>query len=78
MSDRFGNPLPIKAYHVEIDPNNPGCPHCAEGKCWEVVDRKGTGIGGRTFGNREDADDFCEWLNMAHEEGVEDGREAQP
>lgn len=52
-------------YTVEVDVG--GCEHCGAGKTWTVMQPDGVAIG-RSFHDRDGAEDLCELLNAAVEE----------
>ena len=61
-------PVPTAApYRVEVE--REGCECCGDGKQWEVYDADGVGIGGITFGTREEAEHLAEMLNDAYAAG---------
>ena len=60
--------LRTRPYTVEVE--REGCRECGEGKQWEVYDSKGIGVGGTTFGVKEEAEWLAGLLNDAHEEAL--------
>jgi len=60
------DPLPHQ-YTVEVD--DKACEHCERGQTWTVVGPDGAGIG-ESFADQADAEETCEMLNAAFEEGL--------
>lgn len=54
-------------YVVEVE--REGCEQCGAGKQWEVYDREDVGVGGMTFGIKEEAEHVAEMLNDAFASG---------
>ena len=55
-------------YHVEVELD--GCANCGAGKRWTVIGPDDTAVGIMFYGeDRCDADELCEMLNGAAEEG---------
>lgn len=68
---------PSGPYRVEVDPHNPGCPHCGAGKCWWIVDADGVGSG-KSWGSEDDCQEDCDTLNMAYQAGWDGAMDALP
>ena len=64
--------MTVNEYRVEIE--REGCKKCGEGTQWEVYDSQDMGIGGLTFGLREDAEHLRDLLNDAYALGQRDGK----
>lgn len=60
-------------YRVVEDGEGEGCAHCGHGKHWTIVSGEGEsefGIG-TAWGDKELAEDICEFMNMAFGAGEE-------
>lgn len=56
------------AYRVEVDEG--GCEHCLGGRTWTVVGPFEDVAIGQSFSRQEDAEDLCEYMNLAFDHGV--------
>lgn len=56
-----------KPYRVKLE--REGCESCGDGKQWEVYDAEDVGIGGMTFGIKEEAKHVAELMNEAYQAG---------
>jgi len=61
-----------KVYTVEVD--HGGCKHCGAGKTYTVVGPDGVAVG-RSFGDKDDADDLAADMNQAWRLGLESSLE---
>lgn len=59
-------------YRVEF--SECACQHCGAGKQWVVVDDEDSEVGGKSFGDEDEAEWFAEYMNEAYRIGIEAGR----
>jgi len=59
-----------KGFKVVTDTE--GCNKCGAGKTWTIAGTNDEIAIGYSFGEQEEADDLCEWMNMAYQAGRDD------